>query len=227
MGVQRRFRELMGVLSKERQCPICGWSGFRFEPFGNVQLFRHDAMCPCCGSLERHRAGFLLVKDKIGTAQKVLHVAPERTLVPWLISVSSEYLSIDLYSHAMRRMDLTNMELPDESQTLIWCSHVLDLIAVEKKALSEIYRVLTREGVLVLQVFINGQTTKHDSSTLKQFFHEGRLRVYGLDIKELICSAGFSCEVVSSSNLSKDAQRLYGLLTPGYRDVFVCRKWVR
>ena len=71
----RRLRRVMGFLRKERFCPLCGWRGYRFEPFGNPRVHRQDAQCPVCGSLERHRAAHLLLKDRIGAGQKVLHAA--------------------------------------------------------------------------------------------------------------------------------------------------------
>src|SRR5579864_4669610 len=119
----RRFRRLASILIKQRKCPFCGWFGFRFEPFGNKMTYREDALCPICGSLERHRAALLLVRDRIPLHQKTLHVAPEPLMVPWLVSRSCEYLNIDLYNPAMRRMDLMQMELASESKTLVWCSH--------------------------------------------------------------------------------------------------------
>ena len=65
--------------------------------------------------------------------QRVLHVAPEVTLFLWLISLSCEYLSIDLYKPAMRQMDLTDLDFADGSKTLVWCSHVLQYVADDEK----------------------------------------------------------------------------------------------
>jgi len=138
----RRVRRLASLLRKERFCPFCGWAGYRFEPFGNVATYRADAQCPLCGSLERHRLAFLLLSSRISRGHRVLHVAPEKTVIPWLVSVSSEYLNIDLYNPAMRQMDLSHLELADCSKTLVWCSHVLEHVPDDRKALSEIYRVL-------------------------------------------------------------------------------------
>src|SRR5205807_8227619 len=90
----RRLRRLASLLLKQRRCPFCGWFGFRFEPFGNQMTYREDALCPICGSLERHRAAFLLLRDRIPSQQKTLHVAPEPLMVPWLVSRSCEYLNI-------------------------------------------------------------------------------------------------------------------------------------
>src|SRR4051794_25036102 len=102
MSFQRRFRQVAGLIRKERLCPVCGWRGFRFEPFGNSVLQRPDAACPICGSLERHRAARLLVGPRISRGQKVLHVAPEPQMIAWLVSLSVEYLNVDLQNPAMQ-----------------------------------------------------------------------------------------------------------------------------
>jgi SAM-dependent methyltransferase len=224
------MRRLASLLLKKRRCPLCGWYGFRFEPFGNRMTHRVDAQCPICGSLERHRAAFLLLRDKIAPKQKVLHVAPEPLMIPWLISFSCEYLNIDLYNPAMRRMDLMNIELPEESKTLVWCSHVLEHVADDRKALSEMFRVLTAGGMLILQVPIRGPETFEDPSVtseserLEKFLQEDHVRLYGRDLKRRIEESGFVCEVLSTESLPPPDQICYSLTTPLYREVFLCRK---
>ena len=111
---------------------MCGWTGCRFEPFGSVATYRRDAQCPLCGSLERHRLAFLLLRDRISRGQRALHVAPEPTITLWLIPVPSEYLNIDLYAPAMRRMDLANLEF-NSSKTLAWCSHAFSTLPMNAK----------------------------------------------------------------------------------------------
>ena len=226
----RRIRRLASLFLKHRRCPFCGWFGFRFEPFGNRMTRRQDAQCPICGSLERHRAAFLLLEDRIPGEQKVLHAAPERLLIPWLVSLSCEYLNFDLYQPAMRRMDLTGLDLPSASQTLVWCSHVLEHVPDDRKALSELFRVLAPGGMLVLQVPIRGDATREDSSVtsdsdrLEHFLQEDHVRLYGLDLKQRIEESGFGCEILSATSLPPREQALYALKTPLYREVFICRK---
>jgi len=151
-------------------------------------------------------------------------------MIPWLISRSSEYLNVDLHNPAMRRMDLTNLELPDGCKTLVWCSHVLDDIPDDRKALSEIFRVLAPGGILVLQVTIGGETTYEDSSVvtkadrLQKFLWEDHVRLYGRDLKERIEDRGFECQILSVADLPSSEQTLYSLDSPRYREVFFCRR---
>jgi len=225
-----RLRRLAGLVRKERKCPFCGWRGFRFEPFGNRVLHRDDALCPICGSLERHRVARLLLQGRLCGRQKVLHLAPESLMIPWLVSLSCEYLNADLHHPAMRRLDLTDTRLPDASFTLIWCSHVLEHIPDDAAALNEVFRILAPGGRLVMQVPIGGDTTLEDPSVtaeddrLEKFLQEDHVRLYGRDIARRIEAAGFECETLSSASLTPAEQALYAVRHPVFREVFLCRR---
>jgi SAM-dependent methyltransferase len=191
---------------------------------------RNDAQCPICGSLERHRLAFLLLRDRITRGQRILHVAPERVVIPWLVSLSSEYLNIDLHHPAMRQMDLTHLELADSNKTLVWCSHVLEHIPDDRKALAEIHRVLEPGGLLVLQVPIGGTLTYEnpnvvsDHDRLVEFLQEDHVRLYGLDLKERIERAGFECDLLTSAQLSSKERTQCAVDARFYREVFFCSK---
>lgn len=225
-----RVRRFMSLVRKERRCPLCGWAGWRFEPFGNRMLHREDAHCPGCGSLERHRLVYVLLKDRIPRGQRVLHCAPEPLMIRWLVSLSSEYLNVDLQHPAMRQMDLTNIELPDGDKTLIWCSHVLEHIPDDARTLSEFYRVLAPGGLLMLQVPIGGDATYEDftivdeEARLEHFLQEDHVRLYGLDLADRVRAAGFECQVLTVNDVPADQRTLYGLDAPHFREVFFCRK---
>jgi SAM-dependent methyltransferase len=226
----RKGRRVADLFVKSRKCPMCGWAGYRFEPFGSVATYRQDAQCALCGSLERHRLAFLLLRDRISRGQRVLHVAPEQTVTLWLVSLSSEYLSVDLHHHAMRRMDLTNLELADGSKTLVWCSHVLQYISDDRKALSEIYRVLEPGGLLVLQVPIEGDLTyecpdaKSDYDSFCEFSFEDSLRLYGSDLKRRVEQVGFQCDVLTSSLLRSEEKVCHAADAKLFREVFFCHR---
>jgi len=192
-------------------------------------LYREDAACPICGSLERHRAARLLLHGRIARGQRVLHMAPESLMIPWLVGLSCDYVNADLYNEAMVQMDLTDTHLPDDSKTLVWCSHVLEHIPNERAAFAEIRRILAPGGLLVLQVPIGGETTLEDPSVttdegrLEKFLQEDHVRLYGRDLADRVRAAGFECELLTTADMSAADQALHGVAHPVFREVFLCR----
>lgn len=157
-------------------------------PFGYGHK-RKDACCPRCESLERHRLAHYFLKDRIGTENTTLHVAPERPVEKWLRQISTDYLSMDKASDAaMVKMDLCELDLPDKSRTLVWCSHVLEHIEDDRQAMREMYRVLKPGGIALVQVPLQGHTTYEEpgartASDRKRVFGQwDHVRVCGLDI---------------------------------------------
>ena len=64
-----------------------------------------------------------------------------------------DYISADLASpHAMVKMDITAIDWPDASFDIVYCSHVLEHIPDDRKAMSEIFRVLKPGGWALIQV---------------------------------------------------------------------------
>ena len=125
------------------------------------------------------------------------------------------YLSGDLESpDAMVRLDLTQIELPDRRFDLVLCSHVLEHIPDDEKAMREMYRVTKPGGPAIIQVPLYGPTTYEDSSILteegrqKAFGQRDHVRKYGEDIVARLERAGFA--VV--------AQRPVELVPPDLRD---------
>lgn len=157
-------------------------------------------------------------------------MAPEALMIPWLVSLSTEYLNADLHNPAMARMDLTRTGLPDGSKTLVWCSHVLEHIPDDRAALAEVRRVLAPGGLLVLQVPIGGDRTFEDPSVetdegrLEKFLQEDHVRLYGRDLADRARAAGFECEMLTTANLSAAEQALNGVAHPVFREIFLCRR---
>ena len=131
-------------------CPICGTYERAFRTFGLVP--RPNALCPVCGSLERHRMAWVFFQQATalfdGRAKKMLHVVPEACLAKRLSSVRGlDYLSADLNSPtAMIDMDITDIQYPENSFDAIFCSHVLEHVLDDRKAMREFRRVLKPRG---------------------------------------------------------------------------------
>jgi len=183
------------------RCPICQWTGKEFLPFGKkrttCRTLRKNAKCPQCGSLERHRLYYLYLKKVIDKEKllKVLHFAPEKALTAFFKSYENiKYLSADINPKAaMVKEDMTNLSFKNNSFDIILCSHVLDDIKDDRKAMRELYRVLKPDGFAILQVTISDKDKTYEFSMT--FGRSDDFRIYGKDYKNRLESCGFKVKV--------------------------------
>ena len=79
----------------------------------------------------------------------VLHIAPERVFEKKLKQLKNlDYITADLDpGRAMVQMDITNISYEDNFFDVILCSHVLEHIPDDRKAMRELYRVLKPGGL--------------------------------------------------------------------------------
>ena len=97
--------------------------------------------------MERHRLLCLFLKNRTNLFHdklKVLHVSPEYFFQKTFKSMSNlDYISADLNSpYAMIRMDVTNILYEGNYFDVILCSHVLEHVVDDKKAMLKFFRVL-------------------------------------------------------------------------------------
>ncbi len=191
-------------------CPLCK-SSLR----GFLRLHRrYHRYCPVCGSLQRQRLVWLLLEGQgllagLAGGKRMLHFAPEACLEAQFRRIPGlDYLSADLYSpKAMQKMDITNIPLPDDSFDFIYCSHVLEHVADDRQALSELWRVLRPGGQALLLVPLGGEITDEDPTITDPLARERRfgqfdhLRSYGLDFTARMQAAGFTVHLLHGDAL--------------------------
>jgi SAM-dependent methyltransferase len=205
-----RYIYLFLTVGSKLECPICNHTASRFISFGNPK--RENAKCPNCGSLERHRLiwlyitekGLLLEQNRI----RILHFAPEECLFPKLSTISSiNYSPCDLhpenypktYRKKISEINVCDIQYASNTFDAIICNHVLEHIKDDKKAMSEIFRVLKPGGWSILQVPIDysQQITLEEISPLspqereKLFGQFDHVRLYGVDYLERLKNIGF------------------------------------
>lgn len=194
------------------RCPVCGGSFVRFLPMGVVQ--REGALCPGCGSLERHRLLWLAF-GKLGVLEKggsMLHVAPEAAIAKKL-SRAFEYISVDLDGdNAMMAMDIRDLRFPDGRFDLVVCNHVLEHVKEDRKAIAELFRVLKPGGYGSIQVPMKGEETEEDDSVTdprereKLYGLSEHVRWYGrTDFKRRLAQAGFEVMEIPKQDLASPA----------------------
>ncbi len=213
------------------KCPICENKLRRFFPLYRASMH----WCPVCLSLQRHRLVWLLFESEhiqIQTVpRKVLHIAPEPGIAARLSTLSNiDYVSADLFdSAAMLRLDICNMDLPDASFDLVYCSHVLEHVNDDQQALREFWRVLKPGGIAVILVPIIADTTFEDLSVTnpaereRLFGQEDHVRRYGPDVIDRLRSAGFQVQALHGSDIVTTAQAQRADIDL-WEPLFLCQK---
>ena len=219
---------------KGRFCPVCEKSSRRFRRYGPQR--REDAQCAHCGALERHRLFWLFVKRKTnlfdGKSKIMLHIAPEECFESKLKQqLSNNYLTADLLDpRAMRKIDITDIDFPDQSFDVIYCSHVLEHVQDDRKAMREFYRILKCDGWAILLVPITAERTFEDPSItdpeerLKVFGQNDHVRRYGTDYVNRLTEAGFSVRIIQVKDVVQDDESIRMGLTSGSGDIYFCTK---
>lgn len=219
-----------------RYCPVCEKSSRKFLDFGNP--LRSDARCVHCNSLERHRLAWLYFDKQTdlfdGITKKMLHVAPEEAFQkPLSKRLGKGYLTADLFNpEAMVKMDITDIQYPDNTFNVIYCSHVLEHVPDDKKAMREFYRVLKPGGWAILLVpILDGPTYEDDSISdpqerLKAFGQEDHVRKYGTDGVYLhrLKESGFTVQVIAPSDFLDSEQIEKMGITDAAQEIYYCTK---
>lgn len=183
--------------------------------------------CPMCGAHDRERH-LLLYFERLSPAvayqgSRILHFAPEKSLSQFFQSQSlSRYVQADLMPDrpGIEAVDLSRMPYPDSSFDLVVANHVLEHVTDDRRALSEIVRVLRAGGAALLQTpfsvllanTIEEPELKSAEARKALFGQEDHVRLYGSDFEDRVCSAGLISCVVSHSTLLSDIEpRRYGV----------------
>ena len=214
-------------------CPVCDSSLRTLKTMPAVKP-RLNALCPVCNSLERHRLQWKFFKDRTnlfsGDKLSLLHIAPESCFSRvFSQSNSIDYLTADIMDFAMVKMDITNIQYPDNYFDIILCSHVLEHIEDDKKAMSELSRVLNPNGWAILQVPILVDKTYEDFAILdpvereQKFGQSDHVRIYGPDYRQRLEESGFTVDVISFLDTFNIADRTkYGFSTEK-DDIYFCK----
>jgi SAM-dependent methyltransferase len=164
-------------------CPICSYAGpfASFDGFGGV---RKNAICPKCGSFERHRLQYLVLRDAVKALEnrewRVLHFAPEASFRSLFARRFSRYETADLFMDRVDyKVDIREMPFEDASYDLVFASHVLEHLRDDVKAVREVRRILRPNGIAILPVPIVCEKTIEYAEANP--FEAGHMRAPGVD----------------------------------------------
>ena len=219
-----------------RTCPVCEKDSKSFRAYGYVP--REDGRCMQCGALERHRFVWLYFKRMTnlfdGRMKKMLHVGAERGFEPRLRErLGSDYITADLLNpRAMVKMDVTDIHYPDGYFDVVYCSHVLEHVPDDRKAMKEFYRVLSPGGWAILLVpILNGDNPTFEDPAivdpmerLRVYGQEDHVRNYGKDYVDRLREAGFTVTVSAPGDIFTAQEREQMGLTDACGDIYFCTK---
>lgn len=214
-------------------CPVCEHNAAAFLPFGLGR--RRNALCPTCGSLERHRflwlylSRFTRLVRRLG---RVLHAAPEPCLEARLRTLPNlRYRSLDRYDPAADvQADLADLPFEDACFDLVICSHVLEHLPDDRPALAELSRVLRHGGRALLMVPYDpalpvseeGGHVISPAERLGRFGHPYHYRNYGADLPDRLAGAGLAATAVRTSRLLSPHRRRFFRLNDNF--LFDCTR---
>ena len=203
------------------ECPICEKHYRAFLPYGRINP-RPNALCPNCLSLERHRLIWLYLKEKtnfFSSRLNVLHMAPEPCFMKRFERQHGEgYITADIESPLAKvKMDIHQIPFGENHFDVVLCNHVLEHVADDIKATSEIHRVLKPGGWAILQVpFFSPvpDLTFEDNSITdprqreKIFGQDDHVRKFGKDYAKRIARSGLQPE---ENDFAKTQEEKFGV----------------
>lgn len=185
-------------------------------------------VCLSCGASDRCRLYALYISQMM--AQGAMHnnfalldIAPSRPLQTFLRQIPNiTYHSADKFMEDVDfQIDVTQMdEIPSNSYDMFICSHVLEHVDDDRKALSELFRILKPGGygilmvpiVLKLQEIDEAPTILDEPTRWRRFGQHDHVRVYSKDgFMQRIQEAGFTLQTYSVEHFGEDVFRECGI----------------
>ncbi len=219
------------------QCPVCSSRIRTFLPLPNkyrVDISAHGRkftvydyetlnvehyVCPVCFATDRERLYVLYLNKYVrdyGREQTLVHFAPEKELSRYIRrNTQFNYRTADLFMDDVDdRIDITDMAgYPAESVDCFICSHVLEHIPDDRKALLELHRILKPGGwgIIMVPLIPNLDDTYEDLSKvtpeerLLHFGQEDHVRVYAnRDIIMKLGEAGFDLHQLGVNDFGRE-----------------------
>lgn len=168
----------------------------------------------------------------VKTPKKFLHIAPEIAFEQRLKRLKYlEYLTADLFDpNAMVKVNVADIPFPNDSFDAIFCSHVMEHISDDRKALREFLRVLTSGGWAIFLVPIRmNRLTDEDADVTdpkereRRFGQHDHVRFYGCDFEDRLRDAGFHVAVIHATDIL-DSSQIDQMRISSNELLFYCQK---
>jgi SAM-dependent methyltransferase len=171
--------DTMGVMPR---CEICHGEEFRAGPKRRMGANGQAPACVRCGSLERHRiARSILValnRDDDFRPYRVIQFSDDPTLDrSWFAEVErSQY-------GGANSIDVQDIPRPDGAYDFIMCSHVVEHVVDYRCAITELVRILSDRGLMLLAYPLPVTRTVTDDWGYPDPIKHDHYRVIGRDFE--------------------------------------------
>jgi SAM-dependent methyltransferase len=238
--------QLIEFTNSPYKCPICQEQVDNFLPLSvffmeNFRKFGYpytpdeaetinveQYSCPHCGASDRDRLYACYLSEKIPqyhTEDEILllDIAPSQALSNFIEKFKQvNHLTADLLVEGTDLVvDITNMpEIDSNSYDILICSHVLEHVSNDKKALSELYRVLKPGGwgIIMVPIILTIDQIDEDpqvsdiAERWRRFGQYDHVRLYSKSgFIERVKAAGFELKQLGRDHFGESAFRQYGI----------------
>ena len=212
-----RFLTKAGLIKRKTpySCSVCDQDNIYFNPLAqkyhrqfynagfihSIYLFEtlniFDYACSNCNAPDRDRLYALYLNDIFSNTDtrtiSLLDIAPTENLSQYLLrNIKREnYRTADLMMEGVDdKVDIQDMHIyKTDMWDFVICSHVLEHVKDDSKALQEIFRILKPGGKAILMAPINlGLDKSYESEPNKKYSEEERWRYFGQDDHERLYS---------------------------------------
>ena len=190
--------------------PLSAYHDFMQEYYG-ADKWKHETQnnekmtCPACGSADRERLIILALKEDNLSKKRIIQFAPSEVIDNYLRERENiEYVTCDLFMDGVTyKEDIQNLNMIETETYDVWiCSHVLEHVQDDRKAISELYRITKKGGYGLVLVPLDLNQTKTDEEwgqsvgeCWRRFGQDDHCRKYAkTDFIERLTKAGFIVE---------------------------------
>lgn len=207
--------------------------GFKYTPADAEMCNAEGYTCPWCGATDRDRLYALYLRDYFRTLSpegpvKIVEFAPTpqlSNLIRKLIAGSEHsfsYRTADLYMEGVDdKVDLMDMKAyADDSVDFFICSHMLEHVDDDRRALGELYRILKHggQGILVVPIELPADEIDEDPSVTdpgerwRRFGQFDHVRLYSKEgFVSRVRQAGFLVRQLGAEHFGKAVFEKYGI----------------
>ena len=173
--------------------------------------------CPSCGCSDRDRLICVRLSQILGdTSKRVLQIAPAPSIEYFIKTnfPNTEYMSTDLFMDGVSfKSDIQDMNMVvDDCFDVVICSHVLEHVENDRKAMSELRRIIKPGGEILFLVpiavdadYIDEEWGLSEEENWRRFGQGDHCRLYGkLPLMKRLLDAGFELESYTKDSMPED-----------------------